>query len=151
IFVILSPITTVSDEVVESFFPQYLPYATLVYVLVIVTGFLMTSPHSYKYLFSAIWLSDLHKSDMQILREKINEADRFEKYNLTRREKEIAVRMLAANTSRMIAAELSIKESTVNFHVANLYKKLGINSRAELFSLFGVSEQPEEKREPSMP
>jgi DNA-binding NarL/FixJ family response regulator len=45
----------------------------------------------------------------------------------------------------MIAGKLKIKEPTVKLHTSNLYKKLGINSRAELFLLFGVTNIPDEE------
>jgi DNA-binding CsgD family transcriptional regulator len=144
IFVILSPITTLSDDVVSAFFPEAVPAATLALVLVIVIGFMMTSPYSYKYLFSAVWLADLHKGDMTMINEKMGDVDRMDKYKLTIREKEIAALLLAANTMRMISGELRISESTVKMHTSNLYKKLGIRSRVELFRLFGAPEIPEE-------
>ena len=145
IYVVLSPVTVLSNELIKSFFPLPVPLFAFVYIIVIVVALFLTTPFSYKHLFSTVWLSELHKDDMELLREKVDEADRFEKYKLTSREKEIATRLLAANTNRMIAGDLAIKESTVSFHVTNLYKKLGINSRAELFNLFGIKERPEEK------
>jgi DNA-binding CsgD family transcriptional regulator len=143
IFVILSPITTLSDDVVESMFPNMLPVITLVYVLVITLGLLMASPYSYKYLFSAGWISDLHKADMTLLREKVEKADRFAKYGLTPRERDVATLLLAAQTRRMISGALGVSESTVKTHTSNLYNKLNINSRIELFRLFGVREADE--------
>jgi DNA-binding CsgD family transcriptional regulator len=145
IFVILSPITTLSDDVVESKFPDALPVITLVYVLVIIFGFLMVSPYSYKYLFSDKWLSDLHKPDMALWNDKINDADRFDKYNLSPREKEVLAHLLAGHTLRMISGYLSIAQGTVNTHADRIYKKIGVNSKTELFLRFGVTEEPEIK------
>jgi DNA-binding NarL/FixJ family response regulator len=79
-----------------------------------------------------------------MLREKVEETDRFAKYKLTRREKEVAVLLLAACTVRMISGKLRISESTAKMHTSNLYRKLNINSRIELFRLFGVPEAAEE-------
>jgi DNA-binding CsgD family transcriptional regulator len=143
IFVIISPLTTLSSEVAGMLFPQHIALFSLGYVLVITFAFLMVSPSIFKYLFSAAWLWELHKNDMTLIREKVEETDRFAKYNLTPREKEIATFLLAAKTRRWISAELHISESTVKMHVSNLYKKVEINSISELFSLFGVPEVDE--------
>jgi DNA-binding CsgD family transcriptional regulator/tetratricopeptide (TPR) repeat protein len=52
---------------------------------------------------------------------------------LTRREREIAAMIERGLTSnRRIASKLSISERTVETHVSNILKKLGLNSRAQL-------------------
>lgn len=141
VFVIVSPLTTLSDEVVQMLFPEQGKMAALVYTLVIAVMYILASPYIHKYLFSAIWIGDLQKKDMALLRDKVEGADRFEHYGLTPREKEVAALLLAANTVRMIAGELKLSQSTVNMHTSNLYKKLGINSKAELFKKIGVAEE----------
>jgi DNA-binding CsgD family transcriptional regulator len=60
----------------------------------------------------------------------------FEKYGLTEREREITSLLLSAEPAKNIAKALGVSQSTVNFHSQNLYRKLGIQSRAELFILF---------------
>lgn len=140
IFVVISPLTMLADQVALLFIPEYMALFSLGYVLVITIVFLLASPYIYKYLFSAIWISEMQKSDMTLLREKVEEADRFAGYGLTPREKEVTVLLLSANTMRMIAGELKISQSTVNMHTANLYRKLDINSKAELFMKFGVTQ-----------
>lgn len=62
----------------------------------------------------------------------------FERYHLTAREREICVMLLGAHSLKQIAAELRVAYSTVNKHCTNLYRKLGVNSRAELFQIFSV-------------
>jgi DNA-binding CsgD family transcriptional regulator len=145
IFVILSPLTTLSDDVVGSMFPDALPTITLVYVLVVVFGFLLASPYSYKYLFSVKWLSDLHKPDMAFWNDKVDNADRFDKYNLSPREKEVLAHLLAGHTLRMVSGCLNIAQGTVNTHANRIYKKIGVNSKTELFLKFGVTEEPDSK------
>jgi DNA-binding NarL/FixJ family response regulator len=48
-------------------------------------------------------------------------------------EKEIAIlqHLAEGRSNRQIAAELYISEQTVKFHLRNIYRKLGINSRTE--------------------
>jgi DNA-binding CsgD family transcriptional regulator len=143
VFVILAPLTTLSDEIVETFFPEHIAVITLVYALVITGTFLMASPYIYKYLFGSKWLGDLHKQDMALWYDKMEEADRFQGYGLSPREKEVLALLLSANTLRMISGHLGISQGTVNTYAASLYRKIGVNSKTELFLKFGVTEAPE--------
>ncbi len=56
--------------------------------------------------------------------------------NLTPREHEVAQLLLTGDSNKIIAAKLHISQPTVGFHTKNLYRKLNIQSRAELFALF---------------
>jgi DNA-binding CsgD family transcriptional regulator len=56
------------------------------------------------------------------------------KYHLTAREKEILLLIVTGKTQVAIAKELFISLATVKTHTANIYSKLGINSRFELFA-----------------
>jgi len=60
--------------------------------------------------------------------------------DLTAREKEVAALILAGDSQKMIAAKLKVSFSTVSFHVRNLYRKLNIQSKGELFALFLAAE-----------
>ncbi len=51
---------------------------------------------------------------------------------LTRREREVALLVGRGLTNRRIASELSISERTVHSHLRNIFKKLGLRSRAGL-------------------
>ncbi len=53
---------------------------------------------SFKYLFSAMWIKNSAKTDMHISEEEMENFDRFESYNLTPRQKEIALLLLNAKT-----------------------------------------------------
>ncbi len=139
VYVVLSPVITLSSDLVESLAPKALPVVTMLFVLVFSIAFLLVSPFSYKYLFSAVWLKEIYQSDMSLIKKKVEEKDRFGDYKLTPRQKEIAVLILAGKTGRQIAGELRISEPTVKMHTSELYKRLNINSRTELFRLFGVS------------
>jgi DNA-binding CsgD family transcriptional regulator len=51
-------------------------------------------------------------------------------HGLTPREREVLVQLATGRTNRAIAAALFISEKTVARHVANIFGKLGISSRA---------------------
>ncbi len=54
---------------------------------------------------------------------------------LTPRERELATLLLTGEAPKLIAARMGVSYSTVRFHSNNLYRKLNIQSRAELFHL----------------
>lgn len=121
---------------------------TLLVVLTVVTGFVLImnmilSPALLNKLFEADWVDDFRRLDMTPLMEKVDEINRFEHLGLTPREREVAALLLKGYTARMIAGELHIAEGTVQMHSKNLYRKLGINSRIELFARFGAAENKE--------
>lgn len=62
---------------------------------------------------------------------------------LTEREKQIAALMLKGLTYKLIAAELYLSENTVKTHIKNIYSKLGVKRKSELFNF--ISEQTIEK------
>lgn len=49
--------------------------------------------------------------------------------DLTARELQILQLVLAGYTNKAIAAEISISEKTVEYHLDNIYTKIGIRSR----------------------
>jgi non-specific serine/threonine protein kinase len=53
---------------------------------------------------------------------------------LTRREKEVASLVARRLTNRQIASELFLSERTVDYHVANIFKKLNLHSREQVAS-----------------
>ena len=55
------------------------------------------------------------------------------KYNLTQREKEIADLIIKGHTYAKISESLFISMPTVKTHVSNVYKKVGVNNKMELF------------------
>jgi DNA-binding CsgD family transcriptional regulator len=50
---------------------------------------------------------------------------------LSPRQREILALVAAGRTSKEIAGELGISESTVNWHLSNAFERLGASSRAE--------------------
>ena len=55
------------------------------------------------------------------------------KGKLGKREYEVLMRLLAGETEARIATELGISPHTVRTHVRNLYLKLDVHSRTDLF------------------
>jgi DNA-binding NarL/FixJ family response regulator len=67
--------------------------------------------------------------------------------DLTHRELEILRLVLAGQTNKAIAAEIFISEKTVEFHLDNIYSKLGVRTRlmAGIWALQqGIVEKPRE-------
>jgi DNA-binding CsgD family transcriptional regulator len=58
---------------------------------------------------------------------------------LSRREQEVAELLLQGKSNKQIAAMLGISESTVEFHLKNIYAKLQVSSRAEAILKLGKS------------
>jgi DNA-binding NarL/FixJ family response regulator len=68
--------------------------------------------------------------------EKTEAAETKKHLNLTSREQEVFTGLLEGRAPKEIAYTLKISYPTVNFHVTNLYRKLEIHSRAELFAKY---------------
>lgn len=60
-------------------------------------------------------------------------------YDLTRREEDVLRLLIEGRTAPQIAEELVVSPNTVKTHVRNLYRKLGINRRADLACRLGAS------------
>jgi len=93
--------------------------------------FLMLSPIFTQIYYCDEWASDSEK----------NEIDNehlyfFKKYCLSKREIEVCKLLLEGYTLRQISAIISIAYPTVNTYCTSIYRKLGINSRTELFIIF---------------
>ena len=81
----------------------------------------------------------LLKGIQQGRREQKSTRETVDSLDLTAREKEVTALLLAGDSHKMIAAKLHVSVSTVSFHIRNLYRKLNIQSKGELFSLFLVA------------
>jgi DNA-binding NarL/FixJ family response regulator len=67
--------------------------------------------------------------------------------NLTPRELEVLRLVLAGYTNKAIAAEIFISEKTVEFHLDNIYRKIGVRTRlmASIWALqMGLREETRE-------
>jgi len=58
--------------------------------------------------------------------------------DLTRREREILTLMLTSKAPKEFAKILKVSYHTIDFHRKNLYRKLGVKSRVELFFRYGT-------------
>lgn len=56
----------------------------------------------------------------------------FRKKGLSNREVEVAIMISKGVTNKEAADQLFVTEKTVKFHLTNIYKKMGVRSRAQL-------------------
>lgn len=72
--------------------------------------------------------------------DKMTIAEVVEKYDLTRREHTILRLLLGGKTNADICDELTITDNTLKKHILNIYRKLGINNRVQMFKLIKEKE-----------
>lgn len=73
----------------------------------------------------------VHKGQKNIQAEMVNKlADRISGNDLTARESEILNLIVDGKSNQEISAQLYIAESTVKFHITNIFGKLGVEDRA---------------------
>lgn len=61
----------------------------------------------------------------------------YERPDLTGREREVAALVAQGFTNRRISEELFVSRRTVDHHVSNILKKLGLHSREQIASHHG--------------
>ena len=113
-------------------------------VLVLVSLCLLFMPLIQKRLFEADWSDGLYLRDMEEYTKPLAEVEEIsakDHLDLTPREQEIFTMLLSGAAPKEIAHTLKISYDTVLFHQKNLYRKLGIQSRAELFAKYGAAGQ----------
>ena len=96
-------------------------------------------PYLQKKLFEADWTDGLYLKDMTEYKQGLADTDVIninEHLALTEREHEVFTMLLKGMASKEIAYTLKISYPTVNFHTANLYRKLGVQSRSALFAKY---------------
>lgn len=81
-----------------------------------------------------------YKKNGNLLEDKITAGEAVEKYDLTRREHVVLKNLLAGKTNLDICSELTISENTLKKHIFNLYRKLGIKNRVQLFKMIREKE-----------
>ena len=120
--------------------------AAIVTASALFAAFLLLSPEFSRHLFLADWAEELRAVCMNEPRQEARvpvelnmQVSRLDGTCLSPREKQVALLLLQGMTLRQIAPELKLTPSTVATYSKSIYKKLGINSRAELFLRFGAA------------
>ncbi len=135
--VVILPVSMISYVIpgaISAYSPDFLPLAATLTSVFVFIVFILMSPAYSKYLFYAEWSDDFLSIDMTEAERQVEESNILENLKLTPREKEVAALLLNGKDAKQIAEQLKISIHTANFHIKNLYKKLGVNSRSELFS-----------------
>lgn len=81
-----------------------------------------------------------YKKNGDLLEEKLTVSDAVDKYELTRREHAVLKLLMAGAGNKEICGEFSISENTLKKHILNLYRKLGIKNRVQLFKMIKEKE-----------
>jgi DNA-binding CsgD family transcriptional regulator len=68
----------------------------------------------------------------------------FDNFNVSKREQEIILLILEGKSNKEIEEKLFISQNTVKNHIYNIFQKVGVNSRSQLFSLFRKFESVKE-------
>ena len=113
-------------------FKNTLPIISILSVCVLIIFFAM-SPLLMRQLYDGEWIDDSYRKDVTFesrLRSRLREL------RLSPKESQICELLLQGFTLRQAAAMLEIAYSTANTYCTALYRKLNINSRAELTLLF---------------
>lgn len=114
------------------------PYKVLAFAVMLIMGSfsLLFMPLMQKKLFETDWTDGLFLQDMEEYSDSLSEVkaiDAKNKLNLTSREQELFTLLFEDKTPKEIAYTLKVSYDTIRFHQKNLYRKLGIRSRTELF------------------
>lgn len=72
--------------------------------------------------------------------EKLSVTEVTEKYELTKREHTILKMLLDGKDNEVICAELKISVNTIKKHILNIYRKLGIKNRVQMFKMIKEKE-----------
>jgi len=108
-------------------------------VLVLCSVCFLLVPLMQKKLFEADWSDGLHLRDMEEYAQPLAATEAItvkDHLDLTDREREIFTMLLKGTSPKEIGFTLNISYHTVVFHQTNLYRKLGLKSRAELLARF---------------
>ena len=66
--------------------------------------------------------------------EKTLKDDFIKDFSITKREQEIILSLLEGKSNKELADSLFVSEKTIESHLANIYRKVGVKNRLELFS-----------------
>ena len=114
-------------------------------VLVLEIVCLLLAPILHDRLFRTDWTDGFHMVDMPVYAEALQQVEQVDVKNtlgLTPREKEVFMLLQTEASFKQIAGTLGLSDNTVRFHSKNLYRKLNIQSRAELMAQYGPGKLP---------
>lgn len=75
----------------------------------------------------------MERQERACIQEKLTVTEATEHYHLTKRESAILRRLMQGQNNNQISEELQISVNTLKKHVLNIYRKLHINNRVQLF------------------
>ncbi len=78
--------------------------------------------------------------DSKDIEEKLTVGETSEKYDLTKREQMILKMLMKGKDNVSICDELSISVNTLKKHILNIYRKLGIKNRVQMFKMIKEKE-----------
>jgi len=113
-------------------------------IVVVLSSFcILILPYLQKKLFTEDWTDGLHLKDMPEFSKGLAETEAVnikEQLNLTEREHEVFTMLLNGMALKEIAYTLKVSYETIRFHTKNLYGKLGIRKRSELFARYDANQ-----------
>ncbi len=83
----------------------------------------------------------IERLERAAIQEKLTVTEATEHYNLTKRESAILRRLMQGQNNTQISEELQISVNTLKKHVLNIYRKLNINNRVQLFKAIKEKEK----------
>lgn len=75
------------------------------------------------------------RQEMGGAEEKMTVSEAVGKYDLTKREHTILLKLMEGKDTNELSDELSISVNTLKKHILNIYRKLGVKSRVQLFKM----------------
>ncbi|MGN1317562.1 MAG: helix-turn-helix transcriptional regulator [Lachnospirales bacterium] len=67
--------------------------------------------------------------------DKLSIKETVEKYQLTKREEDVLIKLMEGKDNNEICSELIISTNTLKKHILNIYRKMDINNRVQMFKM----------------
>ncbi|MDD3368795.1 MAG: helix-turn-helix transcriptional regulator [Lachnospiraceae bacterium] len=80
------------------------------------------------------------RSERSANRDKISVTEATDRYDLTKREHTILQLLMDGHDNQEICDELSISINTIKKHILNIYRKIGVKNRVQLFKMIKEKE-----------
>lgn len=82
-----------------------------------------------------------HILGLELSAEKLTISEAVREFELSKREAMVLKELMAGKDNKIICEELFITTNTLKKHILNIYRKLGIKNRVQLFKLVRENEQ----------